>query len=306
MKKTIIVTLKIILTALLCFYLSYQGMIDWSKLALLIESPTLLGLLLLISLVGIFFNTLRFKTILEGQIAMKTKFKSIFIPNWSGYFFNIILPGAISGDLIKLYVIRRDTPGLKTSRLILSVLMDRSMGLLSFSLLSVFFCIQFFNQSPTVSTIYYFTLTISVTMLAVIFLSSFLVKLKLPRFIIVLLTQVKVLRRNFLKTLTYALLSQFALVTLIYFITQQLNPTSSFAKVIGTGAMGMISTALPFTPGGAGVSHFAFQKLFEIQKIQRGADIFNIYYFFQIFFYGIGFILQLAFFKISIRQIQKS
>ena len=38
----------------------------------------------------------------------------------------------------------------------------------------------------------------------------------------------------------------------------------------------MMTTALPFAPGGLGVGHYAFDRLFELAGLTRGADVFNV------------------------------
>ena len=40
----------------------------------------------------------------------------------------------------------------------------------------------------------------------------------------------------------------------------------------------MIVTAIPLAPGGMGVGHVAFDKLFSFLSISNGADLFNIFW----------------------------
>ena len=40
----------------------------------------------------------------------------------------------------------------------------------------------------------------------------------------------------------------------------------------------MIITAIPISPGGLGVGHAAFEKIFQYFTVMNGANLFNIYW----------------------------
>jgi len=56
-------------------------------------------------------------------------------------------------------------------------------------------------------------------------------------------------------------------------LTGQVPPFPEFIIVL---PFGMIATVLPIAPGGLGVGHVAFDKLFSLIGLSGGANVFNV------------------------------
>ena len=52
----------------------------------------------------------------------------------------------------------------------------------------------------------------------------------------------------------------------------------SLGQAFGFIPMGLLATAVPIAPSGAGVGHAIFDKLFNIVGVSGGASLFNLYF----------------------------
>ena len=57
----------------------------------------------------------------------------------------------------------------------------------------------------------------------------------------------------------------------------------NFLDIFSIVPIGMIITAIPISPGGLGVGHAAFEKLFQYFYVMNGANLFNIFWIIFIF-----------------------
>ena len=65
-----------------------------------------------------------------------------------GVFFNVVAPGGTGGDLVKTFYLMKETPGKRTLAL-LSVIMDRILGLLSVVILAaIFITVRWIGSLP--------------------------------------------------------------------------------------------------------------------------------------------------------------
>jgi len=72
-------------------------------------------------------------------------FRRTYAINLIGMFFNLFLPGGTGGDLIKMYLVSREAPG-KRAASVLSVFMDRVVGLLALIAIAGIISLFAFNQ----------------------------------------------------------------------------------------------------------------------------------------------------------------
>src|ERR1700692_579409 len=86
--------------------------------------------------IGIVFGIQRWKWLLEAQ-GIHLKWSRVAQLTLIGNFFNVALPGAVSGDFVKAFYIGKEMPG-KRARAFGSILFDRVAGLSALVLLSAF------------------------------------------------------------------------------------------------------------------------------------------------------------------------
>ena len=116
-------------------YLLKSGKVDFQKIrAALSDAPWILFSLLGMG-VSLALTTWRWRLLLVSQgvpVSFKKSLKLVFI----GHFFNIVIPGSVSGDIVKAYYISKG----EKNKLIttLSVMMDRFIGLVSLLVIAFF------------------------------------------------------------------------------------------------------------------------------------------------------------------------
>jgi hypothetical protein len=80
-----------------------------------------------------------------------------------------------------------------------------------------------------------------------------------------------------LKAWALSFVMQCGYVSFYVFMTYQLlDGPIALEKLLVVLPVGILTTAIPLAPGGLGVGHVAFDRLFEMIAIQGGANVFNI------------------------------
>jgi hypothetical protein len=75
-----------------------------------------------------------------------------------------------------------------------------------------------------------------------------------------------------------SMIVQLIAMTYCWNITTNLVPENTdFTRFAAIFPIGILVTAVPIAPGGMGVGHIGFEKLFHLVGLARGADMFNIY-----------------------------
>ena len=70
-----------------------------------------------------------------------------------------------------------------------------------------------------------------------------------------------------------------------------------FTSIATVVPAGMFTVALPISPGGIGVGHVAFDRLFQLVRLSQGANIYNIFLLSQLSLNLLGSIPYLVFKK---------
>lgn len=263
---------------------------------------------ILVSVLGcfvaiLFIGSYRWKKILEFHSSVKFNQKDIFLIQWIGGFFSAALPGAVTGDLIKLGYIRRHDPSLSKRYLIFSVLIDRVMGLLSLLFIagigSFLFYVDLISISPKFESIIFVNSLFFV--LVLLGMTLFFLPKKIQIAILEkisygklsdLLKQVWSLSNKKLEFLKLFLLSILAhIFVLIAFHLLNLKSYQGpveFKYLTTIIPLGQVTTAIPISPSGLGVGHAAYQKLFEYLHMHNGATLFNNFWVFSTTFFVMG------------------
>ena len=144
LKKTISVSLRFFIAALIIFFLT-KG-----KKKLIIQtinsiSPVWFAAALLLFAVSFLVCVARWHSLLKIQ-KINLSFVDTLILSMQGLFFSLVIPGAVGGDLVKAgFIAAKAGEGMKT-KAIFSILIDRIIGLLGLFLLAAFLGILCFKQ----------------------------------------------------------------------------------------------------------------------------------------------------------------
>lgn len=159
LKKTLIFIAKVILAGILLGYVISK--VHWSDYYLVVNGQGLLvrGFASTILHADPYFLTGAFVCFLVPMLIISLRWRyllkvqGIVVPLWEivkvtflGTFFNYVIPGNVSGDLVKAYYIAKGTR--KTVAVMVSVFVDRAIGLLEFTLLPVgMIIVIYFSES---------------------------------------------------------------------------------------------------------------------------------------------------------------
>lgn len=158
---------------------------------------------------------------------------------WLGMFYNLFLPGSISGDAYKVILLKKKykAPYKKTTA---AVLLDRFSGLLGLGVILA--CTAIF-----VPPVKQYVLPLELGAIAAVSISYYLVKRFLKDF-----------RQSFYSTLLLGLVVQAVQVVCVYCILAALGMHQQPASAILIFLVSSIASVLPFTIGGLGIREIVF------------------------------------------------
>ena len=297
--KSLKLAFKFLFAGGILYYLYQSGSLDVEKMALYWEKPWMAVFFLLFFL--LFFIPLQtLRLIVIGKfLGMGFRFLPTYRITWIGILFNVTLPGAVTGDLIKGAYLKKNSPELGKRKIFGILFLDRFFGLTALVFIG-FSAMLFTGKQMLVSdsdlTVYgliFFStgLTLALIVFYVVYLSLFPVLARLSRrkggALKVVEKSISVLepvlpepgRKSlcFLAILISVLVQLFIVVFIVLLAFAINGETSSFAYQIFVVPLGLITTAIPVTPAGIGVGHVAFEALFLARNIPNGANVFNLY-----------------------------
>lgn len=298
MLKTIFLNvLKILFASILIFWLISSGKLDFNLLAKLISFPMAVFTALSLNLLNILLVSLRWESTLRARSQFKLPVLGLIQVSWIGQFFSSVLPGSVSGDLVKILYIQKYDKTFSKKFIFATILIDRLMGLAGLILLvgtsSLIFKSTIVQNAPAMEPllqINFILMTLVVLALLIFFsfhqsVRKILVKLEslglkgqLNR-ITHLWDDLVLIKYQMIKAIGLSLIIQLVSVlsfwSLIHpFIEGKMN----FIQALTFIPVGFITLALPIAPSGLGVGHAIFQKLFELSSISNGASLFNLYF----------------------------
>lgn len=308
MKKKLLIVLKVLLVLSILSYLLVSKKLDLSSLSIYLHDPMMILVNVSIWLFGCcILTSYRWNLVLKGM-NLSIPFKRVMHLNLVGFFFNTIAPGAVGGDLVKAYYLFREQESGKRTPAMLAIFLDRVLGLYAvfiiaafsvfafyshfteskmlstialiavggFSAMTLVFTFLFFSRSPAENNIIYRFLNRpypGFSFLQKIFLSFFLLKQN-PGY--------------FFKAVFIGVLFQLSYMGFYCFVTLRLGHTFSYPDFAAIFPVGFLISALPIAPGGLGVGHLAFDQLFNIIGIDKGANIYNCIFLGQTFMNLLG------------------
>jgi uncharacterized protein (TIRG00374 family) len=214
-----------------------------------------------------------------------------------GFFFNLALPGSVSGDFVKAFYLSKQDSG-NTARAAGSILMDRVIGVSALAWVAAAAVIFGSGNLPNNSAIETLRIAVLVCALGAVFFYGYLFFLP-ERHDPVLKVLQSIEKRTgkieffvrtyecvkgycrYRSTVVSALSLSFAIQLAVGWGCWQ------FALALGDVGLplfgvylvvpiGMLAAAVPLFPGGIGTGHAAFLFLFQLVGSNRGADIFSL------------------------------
>jgi glycosyltransferase 2 family protein len=298
MVKTILINiLKFSLAAVLIGWLVSSGKLDFKLLANLKDHPFALGLAVILAFINLGLISVRWRSILKARSTVEIPFIGMLKITWIGQFFSSVLPGSVSGDLVKILYVQKFEKAFSKQFLFASILIDRLMGLSGLILLvginSLCFSGHILKNAPGMEPLLKFNYLL--VFLVIISLALFMywhqsirgifVSLQskiLPSLftrIIGLWDDLVLIRSRMIKAVALSILVQLIGVVIFWsLIYPFVSGKMDFVQALAFLPIGLMTLALPIAPSGLGVGHAIFQKLFEFSGITNGASLFNIFF----------------------------
>ncbi len=257
----------------------------------------------------------RWQILLHAQ-GMHLPFRRTLQLTFVGIFFNVVIPGAVSGDVVKALYIGKEMPGLRSAAFG-SILLDRLIGvsaLVIVSALGVVLGYRRLQGTPVLSGVQ-FLVTLSAGIAIAFYLYLFLVKeghdplLILLRKLSTRHPRVGSLQRIYEGVRHYhhrraAVLGSIAISLAIHLMIGWTCLQYAYALgeehlfLLGLYVvvpLGLLVTAVPIAPAGVGTGHAAFAYLFHLIDSARGADVFSLTALANLLLGAIGALVYLAF-----------
>ena len=275
-KSAIQFILKISVAVGLILFLVKSGHLDLHALRDLI---TPLNVAVGLSLVGI--NTAlavwRWIVLLRAR-GFQIPFGQGFALYLIGMFFNYALPGSVSGDLVRGYYLVQDYPGRKMDA-ILSVLIDRILGLYCFFILALIAVACDFNFVMGHEKIRliaglcflifsgmtgFFILSFSATLYRKTGMGFIIGKIKPLHRLMEGFQRFGQNRRVLMVSIAASIFAQVFTMVFFYALAMALHePDVTWMSILFAVPMGFVVTAVPIAPAGVGVGQVAFLYLFQ-------------------------------------------
>ena len=297
MKNALFSLMKITVAVVLISYLVHKGQLDFSQLGKFVSTPSLALATFGYWLFGpTLLGSIRWRLLLQG-IGYKISWLRAIRLQLTGFFFNTAMPGAVGGDLVKVLYVIRDNKHMGKSPAIMSIFLDRLIGLSGLFIVGLIAALLNFNlvKSEPILVSLVGTLALVVTGTILFFFAAlYNYKSKDPF--------AKILSRNYIgfpqllklydalrsyrherivivKCFVLSMGIQLFALSLFVFIANTIIPDESpaFGMIATVFPIGMFTIALPIAPGGLGVGHVAFDELFAMIGLSQGASIFNVF-----------------------------
>ncbi len=291
--------MKFLFAGVILYWLFKRGDLDFSLIQIaLSEHPLRVLLCIVLILFSAMGTSFRWKMLLEIRSEGKLSRKKVMGLTWIGMLFSSILPGAVTGDVLKVVYAKDLDNSLSKTFLLTSAFLDRIIGLLGLLFLLGFFSILHYGDlvafGPSMDKLLKFNFILFLG--ALIFFITLFLPEKIQEFLLKIIKKIPLLGRTvgnvftgfweigsekivILKCLMMSIIFQAGNVFAIYVISYPFfNLDLSLSAFFTFIPLGFMCTAIPISPAGLGVGHAAFGTLFSYYGIAKGASLFNLYF----------------------------
>lgn len=271
---------KLILAGLLILWMVHSGRLDFRDVARALSRWPEVAVAAGLCCVAYVLMASRWKLLLVQQ-GMRASMRDVFALSMIGAFFNTIIPGAVSGDVVKAYYISVRYPETK-ARAITTILLDRAVGLTSLLVLSAIAGAWGFGRmahNGGVAVLYWTIVVAAITALVLPMIVA-LMSGRIIRVAEALAQRLPPLRPvvqgicamaafyNSPFTLAVAFLisfvGQFVTYLVLYVVGLSIGVQSiPVAQLLFIIPLGLTAMALPIAPAGLGVGQVVFYTLFS-------------------------------------------
>ncbi|MBC7385668.1 MAG: flippase-like domain-containing protein [Cryobacterium sp.] len=309
--------LKVLFVVLVFWWLAKKNLISVSAFMGGLKNwpQILVGVFCL--LLSAFLAAFRWGILLRAQ-GIKIRNSRLLQLQFIGNFFNVALPGAVSGDFVKAFYIAHESPG-NRGRAFGSILFDRLVGLtalVAVSVTALLLEMRHFIGSPILAGVKAFVMTSGAAVVVFYaylflmhenadpvlqFLQAFerrnakfgsLVRIYLG--VRVYHSERRLVVRAFLVAFLIQSLSAYACLCFARALGEWQIPANGLLVVT---PLGLLVTAVPVLPGGVGTGHAAFSFFYHLLGSDRGADIFSYFVLIQLCIGAVGGLVYLKFKK---------
>lgn len=296
MRRALLVLVKLSVVCALLAWLVSSDKLDFGQIRVLVLSPTIFfANLALWCFAYVGLGGFRWFILLRG-LALNISFSRVLPLQMIGFFFSTAMPGTVGGDIVKAFYVMREQRQQNKSSVVLAVLLDRVAGLTGLFVLAglaVAFNPLFFLNDPALRPLALFViggLGVIGFGLGLAFFPFRPGRDPVERLLggglpggVFLLSIYRALRSYRQRPMTLVaalalscLLEGLALLYAMYltgFLTGQQPTLALFSTIF---PLGIMAAALPIAPGGLGVGHIAFERLFAVVGLTGGANVFNV------------------------------
>jgi len=233
-----------------------------------------------------------------------------------GNFFNIALPGAVSGDVVKAMYVSKESKG-RASNALASILFDRISGVSGLILIaasSLVFGMHAPWSGKVIQSLEFFVICLGAGVVT-FYSYLFLVRAHHDPLLYVLTRMTKrhprlgSIQRSYegirlygrakgtvLSTLLISICIHLLVIFACVLFTQALNQaTLPLGALLVLVPLGLLTTAVPISPAGVGTGNLAFGYLFDLLGSKAGANVFNLFLISQLFYGALGGLAYLRF-----------
>ena len=315
LKDRLILVLKFLLVGLVFYYLYQKGFVNAESFRRLVATPQIIAISVVLMLANTLLGTSRWKTLLDTQGAF-LPYKRVLKLNLIGAFFNISLPGAVSGDFIKAIYVAKQFKD-KRAEVFGSMLFDRILGVTAMVLVAAFSAglsvlLPWGGSLPPILLYSVGGLGIG-SVLFFLYLFSSHKKDPLLHFLQFFTRRNEKLKtierlyhgvmgyrahpKRVLKAVLLSIVIHVFLILLAFFTSKAICDVSvSVVALAVIVPIGMLATTIPILPAGVGTGHAAFYALFKMVGSEQGAEVFSVIVLYQVL---LGLLGGLVYLKVS-------
>ncbi len=299
LKNSLVFGAKVVVATTLITWLVRSGLLEFGKLRLFTERPSLIALDLAFFSAASVLGGLRWRALL-ALASVRIPFRRVMQLQLTGMFFNTVIPGNVGGDVVKaLYVARAQDPSKRTT-LLLIVFVERLVGLAALLIVASVVTLlrgSQLSRDPHLSRLS--MIVVALGALAVVGPLGFIGVMRIAgerlhrwttgttRFSVLLNQLVAAMRllasgpASLGKALAFSMLIHvFAIGMFTVFARVLLDRDVAYSDIATVFPIGILTMVLPISPSGVGVGHAAFNWLFEqigLTGNATGATVFNVY-----------------------------
>jgi uncharacterized protein (TIRG00374 family) len=307
--------LKFALVGVVFYYLYRKGVVTADTFHKLFSSPETVVICVVLMIVNTLCWAMRWKVLLDAQGAV-VPFARVLKLNMIGSFFNIALPGAVSGDFIKAIYVAKQFKD-KRAAVFGSMLFDRILGVTAMVFVAAFSAILslFLPWGGHLEPVLLYAVIALGFGSVSFFIYLFSSHKKDPLFHVLqfftrrsekllmvdrLYLGVMGYRnhpKRVLKAIPLSIAIHILVIMLAFFISESVCTTHiSIVALAVIVPIGMLATTIPLLPAGVGTGHVAFYALFKMVGSDQGAEVFTMIVLYQIL---VGLVGGLVYLKVS-------